>query len=439
MQNKGTFRGMSDYFQRLVDDELDLRLRASGAVLVAGPKWCGKTTTAEQKARSVIKMQDPDFRDNYLETVAIKPSLLLKGENPRLIDEWQDAPALWDAVRTEVDRRREDGLFILTGSSSFDFSKTSHSGTGRISRMKMLPMSLFESRESNGQISLTNLFNDPQSDIDGITSNLSIELLIHAACRGGWPASLFKKGDDAQLFVAQDYLGNICETDISTVDGVVRNPKWTKAILKSYARNISTLAKTSSIHKDIVSESDNFTIVTLDSYLNALRKLFVIEDLDAWSPSIRSATSIRSGKKREFIDPSIAVAALGVSPEYFYTDLKTFGFIFETLCIRDIKAYSQKMRGELSYYHDRTGLEADAVLHLKDGRFALIEFKLGSREIEEGASHLTKLKGLIQDYNQKSNQVKLREPDLLMVVTGGQMAYTRPDGVKVVPIGCLRD
>ena len=254
-----------------------------------------------------------------------------------------------------------------------------------------------------------------------------------------WPASLFKKGDDAQLFVAQDYLGNICETDISTVDGVIRNPKWTKAILKSYARNISTLAKTSSIHKDIVSESDSFTIVTLDSYLNALRKLFVIEDLDAWNPSIRSATSIRSGKKREFIDPSIAVAALGVSPEYFYTDLKTFGFIFETLCIRDLKAYSQKMRGELSYYHDRTGLEADAVLHLKDGRFALIEFKLGSREIEEGASHLTKLKGLIQEHNQKSDQVKLREPDLLMVVTGGQMAYTRPDGVKVVPIGCLRD
>ena len=242
---------MKKYLPRMVDDELDLRLRSSGAVLIVGPKWCGKTTTAEQKAQSVVKMQDPDFRESYLATASIKPSLLLKGDNPRLIDEWQDAPILWDAVRTEVDHRGEDGLFILTGSTSFDLSKTIHSGTGRISRLKMLPMSLFESQESNGQISLSKLFDEPESDIDGITSSLSIEQLIHVACRGGWPAALFKKGDDAQLVVAQDYLENICQTDISTVDGVERNPKWTKAILKSYARNVSTLAKTSSIHKDI--------------------------------------------------------------------------------------------------------------------------------------------------------------------------------------------
>ena len=439
LQNEYILIDMKKYLPRMVDDELDLRLRSSGAVLIVGPKWCGKTTTAEQKAQSVVKMQDPDFRESYLATASIKPSLLLKGDNPRLIDEWQDAPILWDAVRTEVDHRGEDGLFILTGSTSFDLSKTIHSGTGRISRLKMLPMSLFESQESNGQISLSKLFDEPESDIDGITSSLSIEQLIHVACRGGWPAALFKKGDDAQLVVAQDYLENICQTDISTVDGVERNPKWTKAILKSYARNVSTLAKTSSIHKDILSESDNFSIITLDSYLNALRRLFVIEDLDAWSPSIRSATSIRSGKKREFSDPSIAVAAMGVSPEYFYTDLKTFGFVFETLCIRDLKVYSQKLRGELSYYRDRTGLEADAVLHLNDGRYALIEFKLGSREIEEGAKHLTTLKELIREHNKKNDQIPLREPDLLMVITGGQMAYTRPDGVKVVPIGCLRD
>lgn len=430
---------MPEYLPRIVDDELSLRLEAFGATLIVGPKWCGKTTTGEQKAKSILRMQDPDRRDGYLATAAAKPSLLLKGANPRLIDEWQVAPVLWDAVRTDVDQRQEEGLFILTGSTSVDSSKIMHSGTGRISRMKMYPMSLFESKESNGEISLKALFDHPDMDIDGIASELSVEKLIFSACRGGWPAALRRKSDAAKLMIAKDYLNNICESDISTVDGVQRNPTWTNMILRSYARNVSTLAKKTNIYRDVAANADSMTLQTMDTYLNALEKLFVIEDVEAWCPAIRSATTIRSGKKRGFIDPSIPVAALGLTPEYFQSDLKTFGFIFECLCIRDLKVYSQALGGRVSYYHDRMDLEADAVLHLDDGRFALIEFKLGSREIEEGAKHLLQLRELIRKYNEKEKQVPLREPDLLMVITGGEMAYTREDGVKVVPIGTLRD
>ena len=428
-----------EYLPRVVDKELSLRLDAFGATLIVGPKWCGKTTTGEQKAKSILRMQDPDRREAYLATAGAKPSLLLHGENPRLIDEWQVAPVLWDAVRTAVDQRQEEGLFILTGSTSVDNDKIFHSGTGRISRMKMYPMSLFESRESSGKISLKALFDEPGLDIDGILSDVTMEGLIFAACRGGWPAALRRKSEAARLIIAKDYLNNICESDISTVDGVQRNPAWTNMILRSYARNLSTLAKKTNIFRDVSANADSMNAATMDSYLNALEKLFVIEDVDAWCPAIRSATTIRSGKKREFTDPSIAVAALGLTPRTLETDLKTFGFIFECLCIRDLKVYSQALGGTLSYYHDRYDLEADAVLHLSDGRFALIEFKLGSREIEDGASHLLQIKRLIQKHNEKEKQVPLREPDLLLVITGGEMAYTREDGVKVVPIGTLRD
>lgn len=430
---------MPEYLSRVVDKELALRLEAFGATLIVGPKWCGKTTTGEQRAKSVLRMQDPDHREGYLATANTKPSLLLRGENPRLIDEWQVAPVLWDAVRTAVDKRQEEGLFILTGSTSVDNSSILHSGTGRISRMKMYPMSLFESGESNGSISLKTLFNDASFDIDGIRSSLAIEELIFAACRGGWPGALRRKSDEAKLMIARDYINNICETDISTVDGVKRNPAWTNLLLRSYARNISTLAKKTSIYKDIYANVETMTSATMDSYLNALERLFVIEDIEAWCPAIRSATTIRSGKKRGFTDPSIAVAAMGLTPEYLQTDLKTFGFIFESLCIRDLKVYSQALGGRLSYYHDRYDLEADAVLHLADGRYALIEFKLGSKDIEEGAAHLLQIKQLIKKYNAKETQVPLREPDLLMVITGGEMAYTRTDGVKVIPIGTLKD
>ena len=426
------------YLPRMLDKLLKERLEAVGAVLIAGPKWCGKTTTAEQQAKSVLKLQDPDKTKAYLATAEVKPSLLLKGENPRLIDEWQMAPVLWDAVRSAIDERNEEGLFILTGSTTVDEKKIMHSGTGRISRMTMYPMSLYESQESNGKISLKELFDNPDYDIDGITSDLTIEKLVFAACRGGWPSSLKKKTEKAQLFVAQDYISNICDSDASTVDGVKRSSERVKAVLQSYARNISTLAKDSVILKDVSSNYSDITSPTLASYVDALEKLYVIEDIPAWCPSIRSATAIRCGKKKEFTDPSIATASLGLIPDALLQDLHTFGFIFECLCIRDLKAYSSSMDGKVSYYHDRYGLEADCVLHLGDGRYALIEFKLGSKEIEEGASHLLQLKNLIKQANENDN-ARLKEPSLLIVVTGGEMAYTRDDGVKVIPIGTLKN
>lgn len=427
------------YLARIADKALDQRLRAFGAVQIAGPKWCGKTTTAEQRAESVIKMQDPDRREGYLATARTKPSLLLKGATPRLIDEWQVAPVLWDAVRHAVDERGKKGQFILTGSTVVDDDEIKHTGTGRITRMSMYPMSLFESLESNGTISLLRLFDEPDYDIDGTESQLSIERLIFAACRGGWPASLDITDREAQLLIARDYVNVICSEDISRVDKTRRSPSLARLILRSYARNICTLAKKTSMLADVAEEMEGLSMPTFDDYVEALEKLYVIDDIDAWSPAIRSKTVIRSGKKRCFVDPSIAVAALGASPRKLELDLNTFGFIFECLCFRDLRVYSQALGGQLSYYHDRLGLEADAVLHLDDGRYALIECKLGSREIEEGARHLLEIKRLVAEKNESVKQAKLREPDLLIVLTGGEMAYTREDGVKVIPIGCLRD
>ncbi|MEZ3577680.1 MAG: DUF4143 domain-containing protein [Muribaculaceae bacterium] len=428
-----------NYLRRIADKTLELRLEAFGAVQIAGPKWCGKTTTAEQHAASVIKMQDPDHRAGYLATAQTKPSLLLKGATPRLIDEWQVAPILWDAVRHMVDERRTKGQFILTGSTVVDDDQIMHTGTGRITRMSMYPMSLFESLESNGSISFRRLFDDNEYDIDGKTSQLSIEQLIFAACRGGWPASIDEMSQEAKLLIARDYVNEICDKDISRVDKTHRNPALARLILRTYARNICTLAKKSSMINDIAVEMESISAPTFYDYVCALEKLFVIEDIEAWSPAIRSKTVIRTGKKRCFVDPSIAVAALGASPESLEVDLNTFGFIFECLCFRDLRVYSQALGGRLSYYHDRFGLEADAVLHLEDGRYALVECKLGSREIEEGAKHLLEIKQLIAEKNKAGKQMKLREPDLLIILTGGEMAYTREDGVKIVPIGCLRD
>lgn len=428
------------YLNRIADEELDARLEAFGAVLIEGPKWCGKTTTAEQVSKSVVKLQDIDMRDEYLATIASKPSLLLSGEPPQLIDEWQDAPQLWDAIRTIVDKRQLPGQFILTGSNTVDKRKIRHSGNGRISRMLMIPMSLWESKESNGKISLRELFDNSELDIDGITSDMEIEDLIFAACRGGWPATMNMKSDRAKLLVAQNYVDTVCREDISRVDGVQRDERITKTILRSYARNISTLAKNTSLLADITASGEiSVSMATFEDYVTTLKRLFVIDNVDAWCPAIRSKTAIRSGLKRTFIDPSIAVAALGLTPQALMTQLKTFGFIFEQMCIRDLKAYTLGFDNHISYYRDRYGLEADLVLHLADGRYALIECKLGSREIDDGAKHLLEIKRLIVEYNQKENQVPLREPDLLIVMTGGHIAYTRPDGVKVVPLACLKN
>ena len=428
------------YLHRVADKMLQERLETFGAVLIEGPKWTGKTTTAEQHAKSFIKLQDPDMAEEYLATAATKPSLLLKGEKPRLIDEWQDAPVIWDAVRTAVDNANGvPGQYILTGSNAVDKTKIRHTGTGRITRMKMYPMSLWESLESSGEVSIKELFDNPDYDIDGATSKLDVQELIRAACRGGWPATLQMSQKSAML-VAKDYVNSVCENDISRVDGKQRNPKIARQIMKSYARNISTLAKKTNILGDITASGDiTISMDTYDDYVEALEKLYVIQDIDAWCPAIRSKTAIRSAPKRCFTDPSIAVAAMNISAEALEVQLKTFGFIFEQMCVRDLKAYTADFKSRISYYRDRYGLESDLVLHLEDERYALIECKLGSKEIEDGAKHLLEIRRLIQEYNKTEKQVPLREPDLLIVLTGGKMSYTRADGVKVIPLACLKD
>ncbi|MCV2231291.1 DUF4143 domain-containing protein [Acholeplasma manati] len=425
------------YLIRNIDSELESYLEAFGAILITGPKWCGKTTSASMKAKSILKLQDPDKSQGYLLTAQTKPSLLLEGDKPRLIDEWQMAPVLWDAIRTSVDNLRIEGLYILTGSTVVDESKIMHTGTGRIARLMMYPMSLFESKESNGSISLKQLFNDKNYNIDGLKSNLTIENLIFATCRGGWPSSLTKKTETAKLLVAKSYLDNIIQTDISAVDGKKREPLKVQYLLKSYARNIGTISSNKTIIDDVNSNT-SLSESAYYEYINALNKLYVIEDIPAWNPSIRSKTSIRSSNKRMFIDPSIAAAALGVSPQMLLQDFETFGFMFENLCIRDLKVYASSLGGNISYYRDRMNLEVDAVLHLNDGRFALIEFKLGTKQIEEAAKHLLEVVDLIRKANETRSAHKLKEPDLLVIITGGEIAYTREDGIKIVPIGCLK-
>lgn len=429
-----------EYFTRLADQMLHDRLEAFGAILIEGPKWTGKTTTAEQQAKSTVKMQDPDKASEYLATASVKPSLLLKGEQPLLIDEWQDIPVIWDAVRTAVDQTGGIvGQYILTGSNTVDKTKIHHTGTGRITRMVMYPMSLWESKDSTGEVSLHELFNNPDYDIDGAKSKLDIPELIRVACRGGWPATL-QRSAKASMMIAKDYVNSVCKQDISAVDNKQRNPKIAKLIMRSYARNISTLAKKTNILADVTASGNiDISMDTFDDYVGALEKLFVIQDIDAWCPSIRSKSAIRSAPKRCFTDPSIAISAMNINADGLEKQLNTFGFIFEQMCVRDLRAYTSNSDSYLSYYRDRYGLEADFVLHLADSRYALIECKLGSREIAEGAEHLLKIKRLIQEHNKTEKQVTLREPDLMIVMTGGQMAYTRPDGVKVIPLACLKD
>ena len=425
-----------DYKKRIADSLLEEKLESFGATLITGPKGCGKTTTAKQKAASVIEFQDEDNRDAYLSVAETKPSKLLEGPNPRLFDEWQDAPKIWGAIRKSVDDRQDTGLYILTGSSS-QTVKTPHTGTLRISRMKMYPMSLYESEESNGTVSLQELFDNPDG-FDGCHSDLDIDGIIYAICRGGWPSVFKMKSDKARLKIATDLFIQTVETDISNVDNVTRNPVWAEAILKSYARNICTLADTKTIYKD-ASSSTGMSESTFFDYVSALEKLYIVDDIDAWCPAIRSKSAIRASKKKNLIDPSIAVAAMDLSPKFFNTDFRTLGFLFESLCFRDLRVYSSQIEGRMSYYHDRYGLEADAVLHLRDGRYAIMEIKLGSKEIDLGAKHLNEIENLIRKHNQDEAQVPLRLPDLKIVITGTDYGYRRDDGVFVIPIGCLRN
>ncbi len=421
-----------EYYKRIIDAILADYLEMIGAVLIVGPKWCGKTTTAERHARSVLKLQNPDDRESNLKLASLKPSYLLKGKKPRLIDEWQIAPVLWDAVRTSVDDLSGDGLYILTGSTTVDTSKIMHTGTGRIATLKMKPMSLYESKESNGKIPIIDLFNNPNMDIDGIKSDLSLEELIFATCRGGWPESLHKKSKKSKLFVAKSYLDNIYNNEIGNIAEFNGDSDKIKCLVKSYARNISTLASDETILKDIRTNFIEIGRTSYFSYLKFLKKLFIISNVYSWNPNIRSKTSIRSTSKKEFIDPSIAVAALNLTPDSLLYDLKTFGFIFENLCIRDLSVYTQSVGGHISYYRDKYGLECDCVLHLDDGRYALIEFKLGGNEEDKAAEHLLKLNELI------SKREGLKKPTFLAIVNGSPYAYRRKDGVNVLPIGTLR-
>jgi predicted AAA+ superfamily ATPase len=417
------------YLPRIADNVLNDALEASGAVLIEGPKWCGKTRTAEERAVSTLYLQDPDNAASYLKAADTKPSLLLKGDTPRLIDEWQTAPVLWDDVRFAVDQRGECGQFILTGSAVPRDDVVQHTGTGRISRMTMRPMSLFESLESNGEISLKAMFDRV---VDGeCKTDLSIERLAFALTRGGWPASIGRK-ESVALRRIYDYVEAVINADVSRVDGVEKSPARVRALMRSLARNISTTANLTTIRNDISGGEEALSEKTIAAYINSLRRIFVVEDLPAWNPALRSKTAMRASSKRHFVDPSIAAAVLRVTPDSLLGDFNTFGLMFESLCVRDLRIYSQAIDGEVFHYRDKSGLEADAIVYLKDGRWGAIEVKMGAKEIETAAEHLKNLRD-------KINMSKMKEPSFLMVLTCTKLGYRRDDGVHIIPIGCLRD
>ena len=419
------------YLKRIADRVLQERLAASGAVLIEGPKWCGKTRTALENSKSHLFMQDPDKAISYLKAADTKPSLLLKGDTPRLLDEWQTAPVLWDAVRFMVDQRGKSGQFILTGSAVPKDNVVQHTGTGRISRLLMRPMSLYESMESNGSVSLKALF-DGETEIDNF-STLTIEQIAFAIVRGGWPASI-GESEKIALRHAIDYVEAIINADVSRVDGIEKNPVRVRALLRSLSRNISTLATIRTIHDDIAmgDADESISEKTISQYLGALDRIFVTENLPAWNPALRSKTAIRTSPKRQFVDPSIAAAVMRLTPSRLLEDFNYFGFLFESLCDRDLRIYAEAIDGQVFHYRDGSGLEADAVIALNDGRWAAVEVKLGSKEIEDAAVHLLELKN-------KLNTEKMREPSFLMILTGTEIAYRREDGVYVVPLGCLKD
>ncbi len=424
------------YVRRIIDQDLDLRVKAFGGINIVGPKGCGKTSTAKERCKTFIEFEDEDKRKGYLEVANTMPSLFLDYPLPILFDEWQDAPSVWGLVRKTSDDTNCFGTFFLTGSSAKKVN-TPHSGTTRISTVEMYPMSLYESGESNGKISLKELFDNPGKEISAI-SPLTLPDLIKATCRGGWPRTLQIKDEAAKMLIAKDYFYQVVNEDISRIDGVKRDPEYTKAILKSYARNIGTLSKKNVLLEDSA-RSLGFSEDTFDRYVEKLKELYIIKDYDAWNPQIRSEKSLRSPKKHMFIDPSLAIAALEISPLYFSQDLDLFGHIFESLVYRDLTVYSQALHGSLSHYHDMFDLEVDSVLHLGDGRYALIEIKLGTKDIQKGESNLLEVERLIKESNKSHDSLKMRLPDLKIIITAGEFAYTLPSGVKVIPIGCLKD
>ncbi len=424
---------MKNYRKRIADDILRDKLEEMGAVVVEGPKWCGKTTTSLQIARSVIRMDDPGKRDANIQMADIDPTKLLEGKTPRLIDEWQIAPKIWDAARYEVDIRDEEGQFILTGSAvPIETDEIKHSGTGRFTWLTMRPMSLFESGESNGEVSLENLFSTPET-ISG-KNDMDIDRLSFLICRGGWPRAIDMKERPA-LAQAVDYYDGIVRSDINRADGVSKNPERVKILMRSYARNQGSQATNTLIRDDIAAnDTGSINEDTVVSYINALKKIFVVEDMHAWNPNLRSKTAIRTSDTRYYVDPSIATAALGINPKDLVNDLNTMGLLFETLCVRDLRVYSEAIGGEVLHYRDKSGLECDSVIHLRNGSYGLVEIKLGgSKLIEEGVKNLTLLKD-------KIDTTKMNKPSFLAVIVGiGEYAYRREDGIYIIPIGCLKN
>lgn len=424
---------MKKYRKRIADEILARKLEGKGAVLIEGPKWCGKTTTAEQIAASILYMDEPEKKEQNITMSELNPKRLLKGAAPRLIDEWQIAPKLWDAIRFEVDHRGELGQFVLTGSAvPADTKEITHSGTGRFTRLTMRPMSLYESGDSTGEVSLKDLF-DGAAEIDG-ASELDIDRLAFLVCRGGWPQAVDMR-DEIALDQAMDYYDAVVRSDINRADGVQKNPKKVHRLMRSYARNQGSQIPNTVLAQDVSANDEvSMSDETVAAYVSALRKIFVVEDMPAWNPNLRFRTAIRSSDTRYYIDPSIAAAALGIGPNDLVNDLKTFGFLFETLCIRDLRVFADSLNGEVYHYRDRDGQECDAVAHLGNGKYGLIEIKLGGdRLIEEGAKSLKAMEA-------KIDTDKMNAPSFLMVLTGtGDYAYRRQDGVYVVPIGCLKN
>ena len=436
--------GIMKYIRRLTDAVIDRRLKAFNAIQIAGPKGCGKTRTCKERCKTCIEFQDEERREGWLQIAETAPSLFFGNEKPILFDEWQDAPKIWGAVRKDCDDHPEDtGSYYLTGSSSKKI-ETPHTGTGRITTVNMMTMTLWESGDSDGSVSLTEYLNNPDYNPAAL-SRMKLEDLFYIVCRGGWPRCLEIRDHEGKLEIAKDYYRQIYTKDISAIDGIRRDPEIARILLQSYARNTATIAKKTSIYAD-VQATQNVTDPTLASYVNALERLYVIRDLDAWTPQIRSKTAIRASKKHIFTDPSVAAAALGISPDYFRNDLDVFGHLFENLVLRDLLAYAEAHGAHVMHYRDDSGLEADAVYQTEDGRYALIEIKTGTNAIGQAEKGLLRLKQLIIAHNEKSSdnpahpKVKYREPSALIIIcANAPMAYTTAGGVKVVPFGCLKD
>ena len=424
---------MKEYKARIVDNMLKEKLEAKGAVIIEGPKWCGKTTTAIQVAGSILRMDEPRNREANIQMAEIDPGRLLKGATPRLIDEWQIAPKLWDATRYEVDTRGKEGQFILTGSAvPVESEEITHSGTGRFTWLLMRPMSLYESGDSTGEVSLQNLFERPDR-IAG-TNDFDIDRLAFLICRGGWPYAVGMK-EKPSLLQAEDYYEAVIKSDINRADGVSKNPERVKRLMRSFARNQGTQISNTMLRDDIISnDTESLNEDTIASYINALKNIFVVEDMAAWNPNLRSKTSIRTSETRYYVDPSIAVAALGIGPKDLTNDLNTMGLLFETLCVRDLRVYAESIGGTVLHYRDKSGLECDTVIHLKNGRYGLAEIKLGGQKlIEEGVKNL-------QSLSNKIDTSKMPAPSFLMIIIGiGEFAYRREDGIFIMPIGCLKN